>query len=218
MRTFCIHCGAANTADAATCVVCHRVMLPPSGQPPPAPPPGHEVLPPAPVQPRGSPWDSRQLTFFDDLPAPTEEYTYGREALVPYAAGFSHRFLALLVDLTTGGVALSLIFVLIGILQLALNLSNAATGTLALLALFAWWPLYYIGFWASSGRTLGYRVAGLQLVKSDGTRPGTGTSMIRFLGACCSVATLMFGYLWMLWDADRQTWHDKMAGTMVVRE
>ena len=25
------------------------------------------------------------------------------------------------------------------------------------------------------------------------------------------------GYLWMLWDPQRQTWHDKAAGTYVVR-
>ena len=25
------------------------------------------------------------------------------------------------------------------------------------------------------------------------------------------------GYLWMLWDGKNQTWHDKVAGTFVVR-
>jgi uncharacterized RDD family membrane protein YckC len=25
------------------------------------------------------------------------------------------------------------------------------------------------------------------------------------------------GYMWMLWDPERQTWHDKMAGSIVVR-
>ncbi|HWE61258.1 MAG TPA: RDD family protein [Chloroflexota bacterium] len=177
------------------------------------------MAPSAPVVLQRGSWQDRDLPFPGaDLPPLCEEYSYGREELAPYAAHFSHRFLALLVDLTTGGVALSLIFVLIGILQLALALSNAATGALALIALFAWWPIYYIGFWAAGGRTLGYRVAGLQLVKSDGTLPDFGTSVVRFLGACCSLAPFSLGYLWMLWDTDRQTWHDKMAGTMVVRE
>jgi len=25
------------------------------------------------------------------------------------------------------------------------------------------------------------------------------------------------GFLWMLWDKDRQTWHDKAAGSFVIR-
>jgi uncharacterized RDD family membrane protein YckC len=213
MRTFCIHCGAANEPHAASCVACGRLMLPPAAPPADVP----ATLPvsrlPTTAQPAG-----QGIMPFDQLPTIPEEYVYGREALAPYAAGFSHRFLALLVDLTTGGVALSLIFVLIGILQLALALSNVATGALALAALLAWWPLYYIACWAGGGRTLGYRVAGLQMVRTDGTRPDLGTSIVRFVGACCSVAPFSLGYLWMLWDPDRQTWHDKMAGTMVVRE
>jgi uncharacterized RDD family membrane protein YckC len=215
MRTYCIHCGAANDPDALACVVCNRLMLPPAAE-------IHDAADRtpllAPSAPDGGIPVPYELPAYDRLPVVPEEYIYGPDALAPYAAGFSQRFLALLVDLTTGGVALSLIFVLIGILQLALNLSNAATGALALFALFAWWPLYYIGCWAGSGRTLGYRVAGLQLVKSDGTHPDLGTSMVRFMGACCSVAPFALGYVWMLWDGNRQTWHDKMAGTMVVRD
>ena len=26
----------------------------------------------------------------------------------------------------------------------------------------------------------------------------------------------LLGYLWMLWDRERQTWHDKVANTVVV--
>lgn len=211
MRTFCIHCGSANDPQATSCVACGRLMLPPAASAASEPP----ALP-VPSRPAGQP--APYDTTFDQLPAVPEDYVYGREALAPFAAGFSHRFLALLVDLTTGGVALSLIFVLIGILQLALALSNAATGALALMALLAWWPLYYIACWARGGRTLGYRVAGLQLVRTDGTRPDLSTSIVRFIGACCSVAPFSLGYMWMLWDPDHQTWHDKMAGTMVVRE
>ena len=27
---------------------------------------------------------------------------------------------------------------------------------------------------------------------------------------------LFLGYFWMLWDREKQTWHDKMAGSVVV--
>ena len=32
-----------------------------------------------------------------------------------------------------------------------------------------------------------------------------------------SASILCLGYLWMIWDDDRQTWPDKVAGTSVVR-
>jgi uncharacterized RDD family membrane protein YckC len=32
-----------------------------------------------------------------------------------------------------------------------------------------------------------------------------------------SAIVLCLGYLWMLWDGEQQTWHDKIAGTHVER-
>ncbi len=31
-----------------------------------------------------------------------------------------------------------------------------------------------------------------------------------------SAIVLLLGYLWMLWDKENQTWHDKMATSVVV--
>jgi uncharacterized RDD family membrane protein YckC len=28
---------------------------------------------------------------------------------------------------------------------------------------------------------------------------------------------LFVGFLWIIWDAEKQAWHDKIAGTVVVR-
>ncbi|MEC8486226.1 MAG: RDD family protein, partial [Actinomycetota bacterium] len=36
-------------------------------------------------------------------------------------------------------------------------------------------------------------------------------------GNVISGQILYLGYLWMIWDKDRQTWHDKVAGTIVVK-
>lgn len=230
MRIFCIHCGAANTAGESSCVSCRRLILPCT-----APAPNHQQLEgpslPGAAAPRPVPLPvpiAMPPMYGYPVPAgaatppgpPYEPYDYPQQemALTPYAAGFGPRMAAMLVDLMAGGVAISFIFVLLGILQLALDLSDVATGSLALLALVGWWPLYFIGLWTRDGRTLGYRMAGLQLVKNDGGQPSFGTSVVRFAGAICSLAPFLLGYLWMLWDNHRQTWHDKMAGTMVVRE
>ena len=37
------------------------------------------------------------------------------------------------------------------------------------------------------------------------------------VGKFLSGLVLCLGYLWMLWDAERQCWHDKLVGTRVVR-
>jgi uncharacterized RDD family membrane protein YckC len=32
-----------------------------------------------------------------------------------------------------------------------------------------------------------------------------------------SQLALLLGYLWMLWDPNKQTWHDKVAQSVVVK-
>ena len=38
------------------------------------------------------------------------------------------------------------------------------------------------------------------------------------VGKLVSALILLLGFLWILWDKDRQGWHDKIAGTLVVSE
>jgi hypothetical protein len=46
---------------------------------------------------------------------------------------------------------------------------------------------------------------------------GTGRSIGRMLGSLVSGWVFYLGYLWMLWDAEKQTWHDKMVSSVVIR-
>lgn len=198
-------------------------------QPPPATlPAAGNTLAPVPVH-AYQPWAPRTdgANALSDLStAPTAGWpllpevdpAWGPDQLAPYAANFGMRAVALIVDLTAGSVALSFVFILLGLLQLATNASNATIGALALISLVAWWPLYFVSFWSRSGRTLGYRVAGLQLVKSDGSMPTFATALVRFMGASLTVSSLFVGYLCILWDRRKQAVHDKFAGTMVVKE
>ncbi len=122
-------------------------------------------------------------------------------------AEFWPRFGALMVDYCVLAVVW---FTLVGV---AAFVNSTLLG---LLATFLIPPLYFISFWATSGRTPGYRAAGLQLIKSDGTRPDLKHSVVRYLGTLLSWSFFCLGYLWMLWDRDHQTWHDKIADTNVV--
>jgi uncharacterized RDD family membrane protein YckC len=42
-------------------------------------------------------------------------------------------------------------------------------------------------------------------------------ALVRGLAAAFSVIVLFLGFLWIAWDQDKQGWHDKIAGTAVVR-
>ena len=70
-----------------------------------------------------------------------------------------------------------------------------------------------------SGQTWGRRIVGIKVVRvGTGAAPGFWRALGRQLFAgVISANVLYLGYLWMLWDSDRQTWHDKVAGTVVVR-
>ena len=45
---------------------------------------------------------------------------------------------------------------------------------------------------------------------------GYGRAFVRYIGRILSAIVIFLGYLWMLWDRERQCWHDKLAGDYVV--
>ena len=80
---------------------------------------------------------------------------------------------------------------------------------LLLVALFGW--LF------AHGTTLGKAALGLRVVRTDGRPPGFGTMAVReTVGKSLSLIYAGVGFLWGLWDPDRQAWHDKLAGTVVL--
>jgi uncharacterized RDD family membrane protein YckC len=42
-------------------------------------------------------------------------------------------------------------------------------------------------------------------------------ALVRALAALFGVCVMFLGFLWILWDSERQGWHDKIAGTVVVK-
>jgi uncharacterized RDD family membrane protein YckC len=76
---------------------------------------------------------------------------------------------------------------------------------------------YHIAFWAWQGTTLGGIVVGLRVVRTDGTPPRAVDALVRGLASLLSFAAIGIGLFWMIQDAERQTWHDKIAGTYVVK-
>jgi uncharacterized RDD family membrane protein YckC len=75
---------------------------------------------------------------------------------------------------------------------------------------------YHIVFWAWKGTTVGGIVTSLRLVKTNGTALQPADAVVRGLAGLFSVAALGLGVLWILRDPERQSWHDRIAGTYVV--
>jgi uncharacterized RDD family membrane protein YckC len=77
--------------------------------------------------------------------------------------------------------------------------------------------LYLIGFWAWKGTTLGGIVCNLRVVRTDGSRLSFPDALVRGLSGIFSLGVFGIGCLWILRDPESQAWHDKIAGTYVVK-
>ena len=74
-------------------------------------------------------------------------------------------------------------------------------------------------FWIYRQATPGKMVIGARIVDArTGGPPSTGQLVGRYLGYYVSMIPLGLGLIWVAFDARKQGWHDKLAGTVVVRE
>jgi uncharacterized RDD family membrane protein YckC len=77
---------------------------------------------------------------------------------------------------------------------------------------------YFAGMWTWRGTTIGGIVLNLRVVRYDGRPMSFAVALVRSLMAAFSVIVLFLGFLWVAFTEDRQAWHDKIAGTIVVRQ
>ena len=73
-------------------------------------------------------------------------------------------------------------------------------------------------FWIYRQATPGKMAIGARIVDAEtGEAPGAGRLIVRYLGYFVSTIPFCLGLLWVAFDPRKQGWHDKMAGTVVVR-
>ena len=77
--------------------------------------------------------------------------------------------------------------------------------------------VYRVALWSWKGTTVGGIICRLRVVRMDGKPLAFTDSLVRGLASILSAAAAGLGWLWILWDPERQAWHDKIAGTLVVR-
>jgi len=146
----------------------------------------------------------------------------GASAGVIYA-DFGSRFLAALVD----GIILAVIGFVVGALVGALFGGNLRTpsdldnftllNNLIGAVIGAIYPMYFLVM--QNGQTPGKRMMRIRVVRKDGAKLSWFDAFLReVVGKFISAFVLLLGYLWMLWDADKQTWHDKIANTIVIKD
>lgn len=85
-------------------------------------------------------------------------------------------------------------------------------GELWLLAL----ATYGAVMWKLKGTTIGGIVFGLRVVRRDGRPIDWATAIVRALACFLSLVVAGLGFIWIAIDDEKQAWHDKIAGTVVV--
>jgi uncharacterized RDD family membrane protein YckC len=121
-------------------------------------------------------------------------------------AGFWRRFGAVFLD----GIVVGIPFV---ILLLVLRGVGYALGVILGVVYF----VYFEG--GPTGQTLGKKAMGIRVIDFDTGGPiGYGRAFIRYVGRIVSGIPIYLGYFWMLWDKEKQCWHDKFASDVVVPE
>jgi uncharacterized RDD family membrane protein YckC len=77
---------------------------------------------------------------------------------------------------------------------------------------------YYVGLTGTYGATLGKMILGLRVVDANGQKIGIPKAALReIVGKFVSGFAIGLGYLWVAFDEKKQGWHDKIAGTFVVK-
>ncbi len=77
--------------------------------------------------------------------------------------------------------------------------------------------IYHIVFWTTKATTVGGIICNLRLVRTDGGPVTFSEALVRGLSSIFSFVALGLGCLWILRDPERQAWHDRFAGTYVVK-
>jgi uncharacterized RDD family membrane protein YckC len=143
-------------------------------------------------------------------------------------AGFVSRFFAFLLD---GFFMVILAWAVRIILGSFINLTtssgsgflnflgDAATILLAVILLLFQF-LYFGYYWNKNGKSIGMRLLSVKVVRQTA---GEDLSFIRAglrgsLGYWISGLVFGLGYLWALIDANKETWHDKIFDTWVVKD
>jgi uncharacterized RDD family membrane protein YckC len=120
-------------------------------------------------------------------------------------AGFWIRIGAVLLDVILVGIVF-------GMLEGLFSWFFKVTGSFPF-----WFAVYNVVLWATKGTTIGGIICGLKVVRLDDRPVDWSVAIVRGLSAFLSLAVFGLGFIWVAFDDDKQSWHDKIAGTTIVK-
>lgn len=187
----------------------------------PPPPPDHGSTPPPPVPPPPK---------FGAPPSPPgavatapgyPPYGYAAPPIGGERAGFGIRLGGYLLDGLLYGLLMA-VFAVPGGILIGASFSDGGmiAGGVALIAVGLLLVAFiYLRALGTSGQTWGRKIVGIKVI---GEWTGEPIGFERALGrqlfaGLISAQILYLGYLWMLWDDQEQTWHDKVVNSIVVK-
>jgi uncharacterized RDD family membrane protein YckC len=134
-------------------------------------------------------------------------------------AGFWVRFLAIIIDAIVLGLLSAALIPLTGAEMITTTANGVATVNYAS---NAWSTLigliYFVGLWAWRGQTIGMMPFNMKVVGvADGNKIDVLRGLLRYVGIIISIIPLFLGLIWAAFDSRKQGWHDKIAGTVVIR-
>lgn len=201
--------------------------------PPPPPPPPGAVPPPPPFG--GTPGAAAPYGSFPTAPPP-----YGYSTNPPYA-GFGVRLAGYLLDGLLYGLVLAVFGIPTTFLAVAsvedcdrvtardgtttiecaqdqlkggLLAAAIAIGVIGVILV----AVLYLRALGTTGQTWGRKIVGVKVVGKDTQQPlGIGKAFLRQIIEAVVGQACILSYLWMLWDKDKQTWHDKIVSSVVIR-
>jgi uncharacterized RDD family membrane protein YckC len=147
------------------------------------------------------------VDFSDETDAATEfEYV-----------GFWLRVWAGVVDgMILAVLLVPLVLLFQGSADLGATLHTAETSELLVSWIFP--ALLIFTIWTAKNRTPGKRaISAIVLDERTSAPPSTGQQCGRYLGYFLAIIPFGLGLLWVAFDPKKQGWHDKLAGTIVVR-
>jgi uncharacterized RDD family membrane protein YckC len=112
------------------------------------------------------------------------------------------KFFASLVDISQGGPVSGGIIWLIAMILLVFLIGST---------------IYFVALWASGGQTPGKMSMGIKIIRTDSSPLDLRFAFIRFLGSILTVATLGIGFIILAFDSHKQSLHDRIADTYVVK-
>jgi len=176
----------------------------PPATPTPAPMSAMSTLESMPVDPSAAPLTEPTAAasvgagfFAGTTPVPPAPVSTAGEAYTLPRASFWERMGAALLDMVLTGMLCGFV-------------GGPPFGFLVILA-------YFVGMWTWKGTTIGGIVVNLKVVRLDDQPVTIVVAIVRGLGAAFSAMALFLGFFWIAWDKERQGWHDKIAGTVIVR-